>query len=89
MTAMRIARVFRSPSLAPWTVCEPAGARRVVPIHWDNFTVPLDKPLRPLPSFADDFGSAMEFLSRRAATAGVILALPVPGRGPDPFAPAP
>lgn len=25
------------------------GARRVIPIHWDDFTRPLDEPLRPLP----------------------------------------
>jgi L-ascorbate metabolism protein UlaG (beta-lactamase superfamily) len=62
------------------------GARHVIPVHWDNFTVPLDKPLRPLPGFADDFGSAMEFLTRQAAMAGVTVALPVLGRSADPFA---
>lgn len=25
------------------------GAKRVVPVHWDDFTRPLDEPLRPLP----------------------------------------
>jgi L-ascorbate metabolism protein UlaG (beta-lactamase superfamily) len=25
------------------------GARRVVPTHWDDFTLPLDAPLQPLP----------------------------------------
>ena len=25
------------------------GARRVVPVHWDDFTRPLDAPLRPMP----------------------------------------
>jgi L-ascorbate metabolism protein UlaG (beta-lactamase superfamily) len=64
------------------------GARRVVPIHWDNLTVPLDKPLRPAPLFADDFGSAMEFLTSQAAADGVTLALPVLGQRADPFAPA-
>jgi len=62
------------------------GARHVIPVHWDNFTVPLDKPLRPLPGFADDFGSAMKFLTRQAATAGATVALPVLGRSADPFA---
>jgi L-ascorbate metabolism protein UlaG (beta-lactamase superfamily) len=69
------------------TLVTQTGARRVVPVHWDNFTVPLDKPLRPLPGFADDFTAAMEFLTRRAAPAGVTVMLPVLGRGADPFAP--
>ncbi|WP_165797328.1 MBL fold metallo-hydrolase [Solimonas fluminis] len=25
------------------------GARRIVPVHWDDFTLPLDQPLRPFP----------------------------------------
>ncbi|MDM4772388.1 MBL fold metallo-hydrolase [Solimonas sp. SE-A11] len=25
------------------------GARRVIPVHWDDFTLPLDQPLRPFP----------------------------------------
>lgn len=62
------------------------GARRVVPIHWDDFTVPVSKPLRPLPGFADDFAASMEFLTRQAAADGVTLALPVLGRSADPFA---
>lgn len=65
------------------------GARRVIPVHWDNFTIPLSKPLRPAPAFADDFESAMQFLTRQATAAGVALELPVLGRDADPFAPAP
>lgn len=30
-------------------VVDAVGARRVVPTHWDDFTRPLDAPLRPLP----------------------------------------
>ena len=35
------------------------GARRVVPIHWDDFTRPLDQPLQPMPIAVhlDDFFS--------------------------------
>jgi L-ascorbate metabolism protein UlaG (beta-lactamase superfamily) len=29
------------------------GARRVVPIHWDDFTRPLDRPLVPFPVLVD------------------------------------
>lgn len=61
------------------------GARRVVPVHWDDFTVPLRRPLRPLPRFADDFTASMEFLTRRAAADGVSLALPVLGQRVDPW----
>ncbi|MFD6856289.1 MBL fold metallo-hydrolase [Rhodococcus sp. NPDC060090] len=61
------------------------GARRVVPIHWDNFTVGLDRPLVPFPSFFDDFTVTMEFLTQRAAADGVEVAMPVLGRRTDPF----
>lgn len=30
-------------------VVEATGAHRVVPVHWDDFSQPLDQPLRPLP----------------------------------------
>lgn len=67
------------------TLVRKTGARRVVPVHWDNFTVPLTRPLRPLPAFADRFDVTMEFLTRRAAADGVTLALPVLGQPTDPF----
>ena len=63
------------------------GARRVVPIHWDDFTVSLERPPRPLPVLFDDFATTMDFLSRRARATGVDLALPVLGRHTDPFRP--
>ncbi len=39
------------PELAPYLgeVVDAVGARRVMPIHWDDFTRPLDDPLRPFP----------------------------------------
>jgi L-ascorbate metabolism protein UlaG (beta-lactamase superfamily) len=30
-------------------VVDATGARRVMPIHWDDFTRPLDQPLAPFP----------------------------------------
>lgn len=30
-------------------IVDATGARRVIPTHWDDFTRPLDQPLRPLP----------------------------------------
>jgi L-ascorbate metabolism protein UlaG (beta-lactamase superfamily) len=62
------------------------GARRVVPVHWDDFLRPLSRPLVPLPRLADDFAGSMDFLLRRAAATGVEVALPVPWRPTDPFA---
>jgi len=39
------------PELASYLgeVVDAVGAHRVVPIHWDDFTRPLDEPLRPFP----------------------------------------
>ncbi len=62
-------------------------ARRVVPIHWDDFTLSLDRSPRPLPGVFDDFATTMEFLSRRSRTDRVELVLPVLGRRTDPFRP--
>ncbi|WP_240799093.1 hypothetical protein [Streptomyces sp. A0958] len=61
------------------------GARRVVPIHWDDFFRPLDRPLRPFRAFLDDFPATMDFLTRAAERTGVALALPVLGRRADPW----
>jgi L-ascorbate metabolism protein UlaG (beta-lactamase superfamily) len=52
------------------------GARRVVPIHWDDFWLPLDQPLQAMPLLFDDFGTTMADLSQRAKRDGVELRLP-------------
>jgi L-ascorbate metabolism protein UlaG (beta-lactamase superfamily) len=49
------------------------GARVVIPIHWDDFTLPLDEPLRPMPPLMDDFGRSMELLAGLARPDGVQL----------------
>ena len=36
-------------------VVRSVGAKRVVPIHWDDFFLPLDQPLVPLPAPFDGF----------------------------------
>jgi L-ascorbate metabolism protein UlaG (beta-lactamase superfamily) len=51
------------------------GARRVIPIHWDDFSLPLSQPLRPLPPPLDDFDASMAFLNARAQTSGVDVKL--------------
>lgn len=61
------------------------GARRVVPIHWDNFTRGLHRPLRPLPRPFDDVPAALAWLRRRCADQGVDLAWPRTGNPVDPW----
>jgi L-ascorbate metabolism protein UlaG (beta-lactamase superfamily) len=56
-------------------VVEAVGARLVVPIHWDDFTRPLDEPLVPMPRLVDDFDMVLRFLVARTAAAHVTLAL--------------
>lgn len=53
------------------------GARRVLPIHWDDFTRPLDRRLRPIPRPFDDVPAAMNWLRDRADADGVEYRLPV------------
>ena len=47
------------------TVVRPQ-ARRVVPVHWDNFSRHLGRPLRPLPTAFDDMPATLHFLEQRA-----------------------
>jgi L-ascorbate metabolism protein UlaG (beta-lactamase superfamily) len=51
------------------------NAKLVVPVHWDNFGTPLDRPLEPLPMAIDDFDRAMGWLKHLAARDNVKLAL--------------
>lgn len=62
------------------------GARRVVPIHWDDFTLPLDEPLVALPYLFDDLDKSMAYVRMRAAREAVDLRWPVLWRKTDPFA---
>jgi L-ascorbate metabolism protein UlaG (beta-lactamase superfamily) len=52
-------------------VVEAVDARRVVPIHWDDFTQPLESPLAPISSLIDDILASLEFLIARSEAAGV------------------
>jgi L-ascorbate metabolism protein UlaG (beta-lactamase superfamily) len=69
-------------------VVRATGARRVVLIHWDDFFVSLDRPLRPMPYLADDLSVTMRRLSALAARDDVEVLLPVAWRPSDPFAPS-
>ena len=52
------------------------GAKRVIPVHWDDFWQALDHPLQAMPYLADDFAATMDDLARLAAADGVDLRLP-------------
>jgi L-ascorbate metabolism protein UlaG (beta-lactamase superfamily) len=49
--------------------------RCVIPIHWDDFTLPLDAPLVPSPRMIDDFGATMRFLAGKTASGSPALRL--------------
>lgn len=55
---------------------EAPRAKHVVVIHWDNFTLPLDEPLRPLPALFDDLDATMGSLTSKGREAHVKVTLP-------------
>ncbi len=57
------------------------GAKRVVPIHWDNFFIPLGDG--PVPN--SDFYRSMEFLQARGKADGVDIRLPPAWKPADPY----
>lgn len=52
------------------------GAQRVIPIHWDDFWQPLERPLIALPYLFDDFGAVMTDFSHWADRDRIELRLP-------------
>ncbi|WP_024442384.1 MBL fold metallo-hydrolase [Mycobacterium sp. UM_WGJ] len=62
------------------------GASTVVLTHWDDFFLPLSKPLRALPYAGDDLNVTMRVLSELAESDGVGLHLPTVWRREDPWA---
>src|SRR5699024_6896247 len=62
------------------------GARRVIPIHWDDFTQPLEQPLVPMPRLVDDLGATMRFFLARGRDSGVEVRLAPTWVRIDPFA---
>jgi L-ascorbate metabolism protein UlaG (beta-lactamase superfamily) len=49
-------------------VVQSTGAKVIIPVHWDDFTRPLDKPLRPMPRLLDDIERGMRTVQRLAGT---------------------
>ncbi|HKP59700.1 MAG TPA: MBL fold metallo-hydrolase [Polyangiales bacterium] len=52
------------------------GARRVIPIHWDDFGRGLDRPLVAFPYLVDDVAATLEDLSSWAARDHVEMRMP-------------
>lgn len=50
-------------------------AKTVIPIHWDNFTKPLSKPLVALPNISDNVESGLNFLIKKTTEDKVTLKL--------------
>ncbi|MCZ7429408.1 MBL fold metallo-hydrolase [Micromonospora sp. WMMA1949] len=57
----------------------------IVPIHWDDFFVSLDRGLRPLPRFFDRFAVARAFLDRKSRETGITVRFPEPFEVIRPF----
>lgn len=55
---------------------KPTGAKRVILIHWDDFTLPLDEPLQASPYLIDDFGVVMADLQQRGRQDGIEVRMP-------------
>lgn len=56
-------------------VVQATGAKIVVPVHWDDFTVSLDKPLKPTGRLFDKVEEALVAVGKLAAADGVELRL--------------
>lgn len=66
-------------------VVQTTGAKRVIPIHWDDFWLPADQPMQPLPPPLDAFDVTMQFLRARGAADGVDIRLPLAWTAMDVF----
>jgi L-ascorbate metabolism protein UlaG (beta-lactamase superfamily) len=60
-------------------------AERVIPIHWDDFTLPLDQALVPVRLLFDDMDKSMQFLQQRGEADKVDVRLVMPWQAVDPF----
>lgn len=58
---------------------------RVIPVHWDDFFLPLNQPLKPMPYIADDFDAAMRFVIESGRRDGIAVTLPVAWQPTNPF----
>ena len=66
-------------------VVQTTGAKRVIPIHWDDMWLPSDQPMQPFPPPFDKFDVSMQFLTTRGAAEHVDIRLPLPWQAMDVF----
>ncbi len=66
-------------------VVQASGAKRVIPIHWDDFWLPADQPMQPLPPPIDKFDVSMQFLITRGGADRVEIRMPLPWQPMDVF----
>ena len=64
----------RQPLPASEQVRLAVGAKLVIPIHWDDFSRSLDRPLVPMPRLMDDLAVTMDRLKAHLAPQGCDLA---------------
>lgn len=57
-------------------VPDAVGARLVIPIHWDDFSLPLSEPLVPLPRLLDDIPATMTLLEAHTSGGWRVALLP-------------
>ena len=65
-------------------VVRAVGAKRVIPVHWDDFWQPPGQPMVAMPLLLDDFAATMADLGARAAHGGVELRMPPQGTAFEP-----
>lgn len=56
------------------------GAKKVIPIHWDDFTLPVGDSLTPFNSLVGDFDGTMQVISRMTNESGAELVMLNSGR---------
>jgi L-ascorbate metabolism protein UlaG (beta-lactamase superfamily) len=52
-----------------------AGAKTVIPIHWDNFSKPITQPLQALPRFSDNIDATFHFFAEQTKADSVAFRL--------------
>jgi L-ascorbate metabolism protein UlaG (beta-lactamase superfamily) len=66
-------------------VVQATGAKRVIPIHWDDFWLPADQPMQALPPPFDKFDVSMQFLTAHGSAERVDIRLPLAWQAMDVF----
>ena len=57
---------------------EKLQAKNIIPIHWDNFFIPLNRPTKPLPALSNDIPLSLKMLAESAQKSGSSLLIQLP-----------